>query len=242
MAVGSKALAIGWAAAWIALAILTAAITAAWTAFYAAGGIELPWITVVAVSIGEMLRGPFGWLVFAALLALGLLPLYLGVGGDDHRRWLKLGIVQAGVAALLLWATLELPLMPLQVMFQTDAARAAYEAARPRPPLEFVGRSALFTAPGVLILTFLQVAAWIPIAVRVVSLPRVRLQEEALRASVLAILPAVALAIGSYLVVDELRLSPSTGLVVSPSLAAAGTAVAITYGVVLWFRLRRPEA
>lgn len=235
-------LAIAWTAAWLALASLTAGIVGPWMDFYAAGSIELPWITLVAVTMGEALRSPIGWFVLAALLVLGLLPLHLGVGGREHQVWLRLGIVQAGAAALLLWAALELPLAPLKVTFQTDAAREAYEAARPRPPLDLVGRSALFTAPAVFLLVCAQVAAWIKMSVRVASLPRVEHDEEALRAIVVAVLPGAALAIGAYSLVEDLRPAPSEGLLVDPSLAAAGTAVLVTYGAALLHRIWGPNA
>lgn len=231
----TRRLAIAWVTAWFALTVLAAAIIGPWTNFYGSMGVELPWITSVVVSAGEVLRGPVGWLVLVALLALGLLPLHLGVGGDDHRRWLLLGIAQAALAALLLWAALELPLVAFSRTLTVDGPPS------PEPPLalrDVVARSALFTAPGLLIVTFLQVAAWLPIAVRVHRLPRERLQDEAERAVVVAALPAAALAIGASWLVDELRTGPSTGLVVAPSLAAAGTAALITYGVALWLRMR----
>lgn len=236
-------LAIAWAAAWVALAILTAAIVGPWMALYASMGVELPWITSLVVDVGDALRGPVGWLALAPVLALGLLPLRMGTGNEPYRRWLLLGIAQAGLAALLVWGALELPRLELRSgLVQNEDGSVSTLNEPPRDIGQTMAYAAIAIAPLMLGVTFVQVFAWLVLSRDVLRLRRAEMGTEAQRAVVIATVPGIGAAIGAYSVVDELRAGPSTGLVVAPSLAAAGTALLIVYGAVLWFRLRRPCA
>jgi hypothetical protein len=235
-------LAIAWTAAWIALAILVAAITGPWMALYSSMGVELPWVTTYVVRAGDALRGPLGWFVLAPVLALGLLPLRMGTGQEPYRRWLLLGIGQAGLAAVLVWGALELPRLELRSGFTTneDGDEVSLNPP-PRDVGQMVAYAGVLLAPIVLSVAFVQVFAWLMLSRDVLLLRRADVSTEAMRAVVIATVPALGAAIGAYALVEDLRAGPSTGLVVEPSLAAAGTAVLVVYGAALWFRLRRPS-
>lgn len=224
-------LAIAWAVTWIAVALATVSVVGPWTTIYAATRCEVQEQTRFVVAVGESLRGPGGWFALAPCLALGLLPLRLGVTGASYRRWLVLGIAQAAIVGMLVWASLELPLAVRQILV--------------RGSLDLRGRaatSALFVAPGMVALAFLQLTSWVALSREVYRLPRAWTGEEALRALVLAAAPAFGAAIAAFLFVVATRATASTSLLVSPPVAAAGTAMLVVYGVALWLRLRLQQA
>jgi hypothetical protein len=228
-------LAVGFAGAWIAGALLIATISGPWMANYASSGVWLSEATRNAVLVCEVVRSPVGWIVLFMSLSLGLIPMYLDLAGAAYRRFLVFGVIHAVLATSVLWAALELPLL-LQVRRWNETGNAA--VLREEGIRGVITEAGLALAPAMVTAALLQLASWVALSRRVFRLPRADNGEEALRALILAVVPALGAALIAFFVAAKTRTTLSANLLVSPPVAAAGTVMLLVYSVALWLRIR----